>query len=372
MAELFEKHDIDRYEPSGRRLLRTLGGSLVFHALALGLILYVPSLRAALQITSTLSNLEFVDEAYDQTNIRDYEVTMLGAFDPDGKFRYPDGYFAAGAGVPDMTPLPPSPSDPIFIAAVRPTPLPIVKPAPTPKPEPSPSTAPTPEATASPVEAIAQNDQQAIGEPVGAAGANASPSPEPSKTAKELEKEAEATGAKKFPPVNKKPFTDWLAKANELKQKGELDLSGTLEMTLEGDRAPDGTLKNVEIKGASADNEKLYELIKSLVEALSDTRVLAVLEETEHLKMTVKLDEQSVSALVSTEMTSADVASQRANGYSLLLAAAKLGKAGRDEEVIFNNLKVVSEGKQINVTFNMPRTQATEMLKKQLPQTPAS
>ena len=45
----------------------------------------------------------------------------------------------------------------------------------------------------------------------------------------------------------------------------------------------------------------------------------------------------------------------------------EFAKRGHDEEILYRNTKVTSEGKQILVNFIMPRQTASEMLKKQLP-----
>jgi hypothetical protein len=88
--------------------------------------------------------------------------------------------------------------------------------------------------------------------------------------------------------------------------------------------------------------------------------------------LAVTVNQQAVDARVMTEVSSPDSATQFANGYSFLLAAARMKKAGREEEAIFKGVKISAEGKQINLSFNMPRDQATDMLKKQLPAAPAS
>ena len=56
-----------------------------------------------------------------------------------------------------------------------------------------------------------------------------------------------------------------------------------------------------------------------------------------------------------------------ARGYNMLLVAGELAKRGHDEEALYRNTNVTSEGKQILVNFSMPRQTASEMLKKQLP-----
>jgi hypothetical protein len=85
------------------------------------------------------------------------------------------------------------------------------------------------------------------------------------------------------------------------------------------------------------------------------------------VQLSVKLDQIEISARVESQADSPQRAAQMAKGYGDLLAVAQLVKSGRDEEVLYKNTKVSAEGKQIVVTFSMPRQTASEMLKKQLP-----
>jgi hypothetical protein len=88
------------------------------------------------------------------------------------------------------------------------------------------------------------------------------------------------------------------------------------------------------------------------------------------LQVTLKLDQNEIVATVETQADSAERAVQMAKGYNTLLTVGQLAKRGKDEEVLYRNTKVTSEGKQILVNFSMPRHTASDMLKKQLP--PAS
>ncbi len=95
--------------------------------------------------------------------------------------------------------------------------------------------------------------------------------------------------------------------------------------------------------------------------------MLDFLEGTDHLVLTVKMNENDVSISVSTEMQSEKIATERARGYNALLVVGALSKRGRDEEAIYKNTKVSSNGKQVMVSFTMPRKTAGEMLSKQVP-----
>lgn len=345
MAEIFHTHERLNRDTRTPRFLRTLGGSLVVHALFLAAVVYVPAVRDTFNLASTLSGLQFVEEDYTKTVVGE-RATLINL--ADTKMYYPPGYFS-------QTALP-SPDAPQLVAEVRPqpTPRPIrVKPTPTPTPEATPS----PEAMEA--EALAENEADKNGTP------DASPTPAATpQTAEEAERIAKEAGAEKFPTINTKPFTDLLKQGKEMRDAKEIDLSETLEMEVEADRQEDGILTNVEVTGASAGNPKLLQLAKSFVAAISDSKLLAALKGTKHLKMRVKLDGKEVAVRVLTEMASESEATTMASGYNGLLFLGALSKKGKDEEALFKSVQIAAESKQIVLTFNMPRATASELLSK--------
>ena len=304
-----------------------LGGILFFAA-----IIYVPVLREAFHIAGRFSGAEYVDEDYEKIKIRD-AVMIQGS----EKFQYPPGYFTDQFKYPDAQ----------IVEQPTPVPTPRMTPQPTPTPTPSPS--PSPQPTASPV----------LGDAT-VAGTTTEEAAD-----KDLDKVAEQNKVKRPPTINKRPFVDLLVKYNELKDKGELDLTGPVEMTIEADRNADGTLRNVQVKRKSGD-PKLVEATKDFVAALSASGALNFLEGTDHLTLTLKLD-TAVSVSASTEAASEAEASSKANGYNALLLGGAYFKRGRDEGTIMSNTKVTASGKQITVSFNLPRAAISEMLKKQIP-----
>ncbi len=345
MAELFADLDLDARAPRGRPMLRTLGGSLVLHAVFVLCLIYVPAVRDTFQLASALSGLRVVDEAYTQTQVRE-QITFIKATD---KLYYPAGYFEQN-GAPS-SPLAPPVNDVKLVSTYKP-----------PKPTPTPRAKPTPTPQASPSPEIAQKDQSSAAVPVASPGA--SPLAVEPKTTEEAEKVLQETKTDKFPPINTRPFTDLLQKGREMKDAGEIDLSGTLEMSVEADRRDDGTLTNVEIVGGSASDVKLKDLAKAFVAALSDSKVLAALKDTNHLRMSLLLDQQNISVRVATEVASEEQAQQMSRGYQGLILIGALSKKGRDEEAIFKNIHVTANARQIVLGFTMPRKDAGDLLSK--------
>ena len=351
MAEIFHSHERLNQDTRTHWMLRTLGASLVAHALFLASVVYVPAVRDTFSLARTLSGLRFVEEDYTKTAVGQRADVMLNF--ADNKLYYPPGYFS-------QTGLP-SPDAPQLVEEVRPQPVELpkpvkVKPTPTPTPEASPS----PDAAASPGdETTAKNEGDPAGDP------NASPTPAATpQTAEEAERIAKEAGVEKFPKINTKPFTDLLKQGKQMKDAGEIDLTGTLEMEVEGDRQEDGRLTNVVVTGAAASNPKLVQLSKDFIAAISDSKLLATLKGTRHLKMKLKLDDKEVSVRVLTEMASAEDATTMSNGYNGLLIGGAFLKKGQEEEAIFKSVNITSEAKQIVLTFNMPRKAAGDLLSK--------
>lgn len=347
MAEIFHTHERLNRETRAPRMLRTLGGSLVVHALFLAAVVYVPMVRDTFNLASTLSGFRVVEEDYTKTAVGE-RATLINL--ADTKMYYPPGYFS-------QTALP-APDAPQLLAAVRPQPTPRpIRVRATPQPTPTPDASPTPEATPD-AEASAKNEADQNGV------AGASPTPATPQTAEEAERIAKEAGAEKFPTINTKPFTDLLKQGKEMRDAKEIDLSVTLEMEVEADREDDGRLSNINVTGAAASNPKLYQLAKDFVAAIGDSKLLAALKGTKHLKMHIKLDDKEVAVRVLTEMASESEATTMASGYNGLLFLGALSKKGKDEEALFKSVQVAAEAKQIVLTFNMPRSKASDLLSK--------
>ncbi|HEV2765093.1 MAG TPA: hypothetical protein VGV38_19075 [Pyrinomonadaceae bacterium] len=333
MAELFDSFEInaDRRWP---RVLRTLAGSVVVHALLVAAIVFVPSLRSALHLVGVFAGADYVDEDYALADVRDRATIIRLSQD---KLYYPPGYFTVNPTAPRA-------------AEAEPTP----RPTPNPTPKPTPKATPTPDAEPSP--AVAQNAD--------AAQAEGTPAP---KTEEEMKKAAEGLSVKAPPKVNARPFKDLLAKAKTMVDKGELDLSGSITLTIEADRNDDGTLSNIEVVGAAKGDPKLKALAVEFVQVLSASRALAVLEGTRRMTMTVRSTPAHIGATVTTRTESAERAKEMESGYNLLLALGRLKKGKSDEGTVYQNTKVTSNGNNLTVTFGMSRPAVTKMLAKHVP-----
>lgn len=352
MAEIFQTHYALESDAGSRarRFTRWVGGSVALHALLLAALIYIPAVRDTFSLANQLAGFRIVSRDYNKTEV--YERAVLVNLAAQ-KLYYPAGYFE----VASQTAVP-SPDDPKFVATVNPTPEPTPRPPRPVKVKPTPS--PTPEALPSPKSAeAAAKDEKVKGADASASPANAEPESE-----EEVQRRLKEANQEKFPEINPKPFEDLLAEGKKMKEAGEIDLTGTLEMSVEADRQDDGKLAHVEITGASATDPKLRQLAKDFISALSDSEVLKVLDGARHLHMKVILDDKQVSVRVITELESADLASKKTNAYNGMLWLGALSKKGKDEEAIFKSIKINNEAKQVVLTFQMPRKDAGALLSK--------
>jgi hypothetical protein len=345
VTELFQHFEINK-TPWWEKVWRLAAGSIVLHLLLVAVVLYVPAFREALNLASIFSNARYADEAYKKTTVRE-QVVMINAKEV---FEYPPGYFSnpvtdqtqlAPVVLATPTPLPPLPAPPRLPRQprVKPTPATAMASA---SPSPSPQASPVEDLTAGVTENMSKEDQE-----------------------KKLDDIAAKSGIERPDEdlINKKPLKDWLTGTKEKKDKNEINLAGVIEMTIEAEVGPDGKLINPVITSKSGD-PKLQEVVKDFVSALSDSKALAFLKDIKKIRMVVSLNEKDVNVQVSSEVESSERASKMAGGFNAMLFVGRIKKRGETEGIIYQNTKVSSNGKAVEVKFTMPRKEATDILTK--------
>ena len=361
MAELFANSEINR-EPRWQLLSKLAAGSLALHVALLASLVYVPAVRDTFNIAALLSDTGFVDKAYTKTEIGD-DVQMLEMANP--KFHYPEGYFATETQLQLAQALQANPAPPPFTVDLRPQSTPV--PSPSPEPSFSPIVTPSVSPEASAANTTAENTK-----------------PETPKTPEqaeaELNKIAEENGVVRpnENEINTRPLKDWLARADAMRSKGELDLTSAVEITIAAKLGPQCTLTDAVVVQKTGD-ARLTEVAKEMVGAIGDSGMLSFLRDPKKirdpkvltcdempLQLTIKLDQNEITAKVETEADTPQRATEMASGYNGLLTLGQFARRGKDEEVLYRNTKVTSEDKKILVNFSMPRQTASEMLKKQL------
>lgn len=360
MSELFANFEVNR-EVRWPVISKLLATSLVAHVLFVTSVLYIPGVRDAFNLASLIASTSVVDKPYEMTEIGD-DVQLVEL--ASNKFHYPEGYFALDSQTAAVTPL--APIGPHFTTQAQP---PVVQPeigsSPSPSPSPIPTPAPNPSSTASPSQAIAQ------------ASISPSPAQSPALTADEAQTELDKTAAKnnldlpKETEINKKAMKDFAAYANDLKNKGKLDLNQPFEIIIEAELDQDGKLKNAKFTKKAGD-PNLVDLFGRMVAALNDSGFLVYLKPVDKdnpgskVVFTIKQGETEVLATVESEASSVESARVLAKGFNAALTFGAQSRAGKDEEALLRNTSAEPVGKKIIFNFAMPRQAVVDLIKKQL------
>ena len=83
--------------------------------------------------------------------------------------------------------------------------------------------------------------------------------------------------------INTRPLKDWLARANALRDKGELDLNSEVEITIAAKLNPDCKLRDAVVLQKSGD-ARLTDVAKDMVSAIGDSGMLSFLRDPQKVE----------------------------------------------------------------------------------------
>ena len=166
--------------------------------------------------------------------------------------------------------------------------------------------------------------------------------------------------------INSAPLREWLARARQQKNQGKLDLNVPRSITIEADRAEDGTLSNAVVTGPSARDTEFRKLALDFVAALNQSHALSFLHDVSHVRMNFSLDRERFSTESASDAPSAARAEEMARGYRAMINVARLVRRGSDDVLVLNNMKISSSGKRLLMSLDMPREQIGNILLKQI------
>lgn len=172
-----------------------------------------------------------------------------------------------------------------------------------------------------------------------------------------------APEVKGFRPINSRPLHDLLAKTQSMIKAGELSPQDTFDFNIEADRNADGSLGNVVVTPAHNSNPRWEPLLKEFVAALSESGAISLLQDVDHLTITLKLDERA-SANLQAVVASDGSAAQMAQNYNALLGLARLQRRGREGVEVLNQMTFSANGKQLLMQLEMSREQVGNLLQK--------
>lgn len=179
-------------------------------------------------------------------------------------------------------------------------------------------------------------------------------------------------GVRPAPPVNVRPFKDFLAEATRLLDEGRLSRQTAFDSTIDAELDASGSLKpeTIQARNTAGDAEGMR-LAARLIEAISESRLLSILDGAKEVRLAVKLDGNVFSASASGELESEEKAAQYAHGYGLLFHAARLQKKDTRFDELYGGLSAASEGRRFFMKLELPKEAAVRLFRKAAEKVPA-
>jgi hypothetical protein len=174
--------------------------------------------------------------------------------------------------------------------------------------------------------------------------------------------------------INKKPIKDLGVFVNELvnNENIKLNLETPFVAKAKGKLTKEGRLdpKSFKIEANSPD-KNMIEVVQESIEAINDAGYLQYLKvlSGKDLNLILSQDNESITAVVQSELESDTRANSIKSGFNLMISGAKLTKTepgDKDDLDLLNSATVESKGKNIIIKFAIPKALAQEMIKRKL------
>ncbi|MGD9563679.1 MAG: hypothetical protein AB7F88_16145 [Pyrinomonadaceae bacterium] len=422
-GELFSKYEIRNWEFSPL-VYKILAASAVLHIIVIAVIAQTnvltmrgcdsPWVSRVCQVVDVAylgamlygTDRDFVDEAYDNIDLGEAEITYIDVTGETPPLEYPEGYFQIanpvqyamlqqgalspggvdsfqngttpytplGGGVPDLFKVEPKPptADP---NAFEPDSSSLFKVE---------DTAP---GTRNPVRRKGRGGKV---KPGGDANTTADPTAddpnaETAVAATNTNTSTQSPQTQAATPTdpdagldfNKRPIEDLGNWVNEKVEKKEVDLQTDFLVNARGKLDKNGRFdpKTFEWVQAISSDEDMVEVVKRAIEAINMAGYLQYLKDIsgKDLNFQIQQDAENISAVVLSEMESDTRAKSVKSGLDLLISVAKLKKQSetadqndKDDLLLLENAHIETDGKRLILKFVVPKAIAHPMIQRKL------
>lgn len=407
--ELFKEYEIRNWE-FGPRVYKILGAAAVFNLLALLVVAQTslltmkgcdsPLVGRVCTVLDTVyvstmifgTDREMVDAEYDRTSIADSEITFVDVTGVTPPLSYPEGYFQLANpeqfqaqvidpitgmpmmnnGLPDIndsaiSTFPQnSGTDLLNTPQVLPQTNPNVVTGPLPSFGGGGSTYTAPKAPKGPRVKVPKNalpdlDDNAV--------AQTKPSPSPTPEALPTPMTSDQVNAVE---INKRPLVDFADGVATKWSAKEVDISQDFTVVLYGALTAQGALDPKKSKfdvAKQKGDQKMIDIGKAALEALGQSGYLNYLKSLNVDQFTAVLsqDANSVKVVITSPQKSEAMANTITSGLNSYIALGKIKVENpSDERTLLNGAKVVAEGKNFVLNFEIPKQIAQEMINRKL------
>lgn len=402
-GDLFHGYEIKTWD-LGPRIYKILGASAIVNVI--GLIIFAqgslltmkgcdsPLVGGVCQVLDTVyvgamlfgTDREYVDAAYDPTDLGDAEITFVDVSGVTPPISYPEGYFQIANPVEYQAMLDAvnNPTDMGFIAPGIPMTTPstggsLFDTTPNiPKQNPTIIDGDLPSGFGN--SGVASNPTTRKGrtrKPPLATDDTVAKAGDEKPADKPTEPKVDPTAPLDPNAVNTRPTDDLMRFVNGLIDSGQYKLDSQFSMSAKAKLSKDGKFEKGTFKMVKAESpdRKTMEVVQKALEALADSGRLKVLSEISGKDLNVSLsqDATNLNAVVASEMETAMRANSVKSSFDLAISLAKEAKSGenadqndKDDLLLLENVKVETDGKKVILTFLAPKELLLPMIQRKL------
>lgn len=411
-GDLFYEFEIKSWKP-GPRLYKIVGVSALINLLILTVFTQgnlltrrgcdSPFVGRVCEVLDTVyvatmifgTEREYVDKAYEKTELEDADITYIDVSNAEPQFQYPEGYFQIAN--PEMAynqtdpyanyggTIPGISSDPM-------TSNPLVNTPPiTPKYNPRSVQGTVPDSPFSVSNDSSDANTSAVSTRKGRRGGkptadnsntvasnptntNTNPTLDPNATANPDEAKEDQYGV--F--INKRPMKDKAKETLEQFDSKTVTLDGTFKVAIGATLGTGKDGKTVVLKNPKPlptqsgvpNDPKLVKLAQDWILAVGDAGWFGYMARIDpkpkNVVVTIELNNDNLIASVSGDQPNDAQAKKQASSLNLLLGAAVLALKDGDEKTFLQKASVTSDGKNFILNFSIPRPEAIGLIQRKL------
>ena len=412
-GDLFHDYEIKNWEFTPR-IFKILGIATLGNLLALLIFAQTPVLTMkscdspligrVCQVLDTVyvssllfgTDRQYIDEAYEKTNLGDADITYVDVSGETPPLSYPDGYFQLANPNEYQARLDQAnnPASSIDMSGF-PTGIPMASPSvggslfdtkpniPKTNPNVLEGNLPTiDDKTGLPdTPPISRRPKGPNMGRVNAPKTTVTPKPTPdanANTAKvDPEKKVDPTDPATSFDINKRPFVDLANNVNDLLAKKEVTLDTKFLVNAKGKLTKEGKLdpKTFKYLQTLSADPNMIKVVQQGIEAINESGYLQYLNALtgKDFNLFLQQDDANITAIVQSDMEDANHANTIKSGLNGIISIAKMKKNSenadqndKDDLILLDNAKVETNGKQIKITFMIPKDIAQKMIQRKL------
>ena len=346
---------------------------------------------------------EYVDAAYERTDLGDAEITFVDVSNVETQIQYPGSFVDATTG--QVVPMFAQPADAMTMTMDQGFIAPGI-PAYTPNPFPTPqsggllATRPNPPKRRADVvdgELPSSIDDAAVSDakpgvtkrrPGGRINANVPqrnpdgsipgfPNTNANTAIGQPDPNKATTDENGEPILNKRPFVDLANNVNDLLDKKQVKLESAFVVNASGKLTKDGKLdpKSFRYVQAASNDVKMIDVVKESIEAINDSGYLQYLKELsgKDFALMLQQDDLNITAVVQSELESDTRARSIKSSLDLAIGLAKMKKTAadadqndKDDLILLESAKIEIDGKKVIIRFVIPKEIALPMIQRKL------